>query len=341
MDHSLAAGGWNRLGMGVASNQGPGHYGEYDNQHMDLIRADELAYGFTAVDQIYDPTATRAMVTSALNAGRRMVNYCGHGSDTSWGTTGFSNTDVSALANEGKLPFIQSVACVNGNFGPGTCFAEAWLRSTRNGAPIGAVGAYMSSINQYWDEPQYAQDESVDLFRAEACWSLGGLWFAGSCRMMDLMGASGHDMFMTWICFGDPSLRILGTQPAPTTAYCSGKTTSTGSVPSIGSVGTPSASAGGFSVTCNSAVAGQLGRYFYGGAMQSLPWQGGTLCVQGPLVRGPVFTFDSYGTAISPMAFLPGDGGRTLYVQVYGRDPAQPDGTGVQLSNALRVDVLP
>ncbi|UCG16456.1 MAG: hypothetical protein JSV19_00145, partial [Phycisphaerales bacterium] len=202
---------WFKRGTGIASNQGPGDDGEYDNQHMDNIRADLLAYGYTLVDQIYDPTATAAQVTSALNNGRGIVNYCGHGSITSWSSSGFSNTHVNALVNDNMLPFIFSVACVNGRFDGYTCFGEAWLRATNGTEPTGAIGAYMSSINQTWNPPMCAQDESVDLLVAETYVSFGTLCFAGSCQMIDEYGAGGVDMFNTWIVFGDPSLRIIVT----------------------------------------------------------------------------------------------------------------------------------
>ena len=205
---TVAGNGWLQEGTGIASNQGPGHYGEYDNQHMDLIRDDLLAYGYLEVDQIYDPSATSAMVSNALNAGRGIVNYCGHGSQTSWSTTGFGNTHVNALTNDDMLPFICSVACNNGTFTPGTCFAEAWMRATHNGQPTGAIACYMSYISQSWDPPMYAEDEAVDLLVADEMRTVGGLWFNGSCHMMDMTGASGENEFRNWTIFGDPSLAV-------------------------------------------------------------------------------------------------------------------------------------
>jgi len=149
---------WYHEGMGVASDQGPGDDGEYDYQHIDNIRTDLLGFTYTDVDQIYDPSGTAAMVTSGLNSGRGIITYCGHGSTTSWGSTGFSNTHVNALTNDNLLPFIISVACVNGNFVNYTCFAEAWLRATNGSEPTGAVGTYMSSVNQSWNPPMQAED---------------------------------------------------------------------------------------------------------------------------------------------------------------------------------------
>jgi hypothetical protein len=177
-----------------------------------------MTYGFTKVDRIYDYFGTKAQVTAGINEGRRVIHYCGHGSTTSWGSTGFSNSDVDQLQN-GNLPFICSVACVNGDFSYGTCFAEAWLRATHLGAPSGAVACYMSTVNQSWAPPMYGEGNhaksgkhgAADRFWTEMNWSIGGLWFGGSCCMMDLAGSGGRDEFMNWTVFGDPSLRVLGT----------------------------------------------------------------------------------------------------------------------------------
>ena len=204
---------WHHQGTGIASNQGPGHYGEYDNQHMNLIRNDLLAFTYTLVDQIYDPTATAAQVSTALNNGRSIVNYCGHGWEQGWGTTGFSNTNVNALLNDNMLPFIISVACVNGAFVSTTCFAEAWLRAVHGSEPIGALATYMSSINQSWSPPMYAQDEAVDLLCAESKLTFGGICFNGACKMIDINGSAGVTEFNAWHIFGDPSVLLRTDTP--------------------------------------------------------------------------------------------------------------------------------
>jgi len=176
---------------------------------MNLIRTDLLNYGYTSVDQIYDPGASASTVTTNVNSGRGFINYVGHGSNTSWSTTGFSNTDASALTNGNKVPFIMDVACVNGNFVSLTCFAEAWMRNANGGA----VGIYASSINQSWNSPMRAQDEVTDLLIAEIHTILGGLYYNGSCEMMDVYGSDGVKMFKTWHIFGDASLQIRSKTP--------------------------------------------------------------------------------------------------------------------------------
>jgi len=202
---------WFWKGTGVASNQGPGHYGEYDDDHMDKIRNDLLANGYTEVDRIYDPYGTASQVSTAINSGRGIVNYCGHGSTTSWGTTGFSTSNVNNLTNDNKLPFITSVACLNGNFYSSTCFAEAWLRATHNGEPTGAIGMYASTISQSWNPPMDAQDEIIDRYVDKSYNCYGTLCFAGGCLMMDRnAGYYGYNEFDHWTVFGDPSLAVNG-----------------------------------------------------------------------------------------------------------------------------------
>lgn len=214
--------GWFEKGTGIGSDQGPGDDGEYDYQHINNIRSKLLSYGYTTVDQIYDPGATPAMVTAALNAGRSVIDYCGHGSQNQWTTSGFSSTNVNQLQNDSMLPFIFSVACVNGQFEGGSCFAEAWMRATRNGNPIGAIGTYMSSINQYWNPPMAGQDAIIDLLVQDQMHTMAGLCYNGSCEMMDQYGSNGADMFVTWHVFGDPSILVRTKTPQTLTVQHTG-----------------------------------------------------------------------------------------------------------------------
>ena len=213
--HPDPDGAWYGQAMGIASDQGAGQGddGEADYVHMNNIRTDLLGYGYDPVDQIYDPTASAAQVSAGLNAGRGLVNYVGHGSTTSWGTTGFSNYNVNSLSNTGMLPVIFSVACVNGNFQSSTCFAEAWLRAGSAETPTGAVAFYGSTINQSWAPPMCAEDEYIDLLCADADMTIGALMYSGSAQMIDEYGTDGFDMYATWHIFGDPSMPIRTATP--------------------------------------------------------------------------------------------------------------------------------
>ncbi len=217
---------WFKKGTGIASDEGGPGNGDEDQSdivHMDEIRGWLLGDAYTEVDKIYDPGATSSSVASALNAGRGVVNYVGHGDPTSWVTSGFSVSDIDALTNDDKLPFIVSVACNNGEFDNyENCFGEAWLRATNGDEPTGAIAVYASSISQDWSPPMEGQDEfNIQLTKADGTYkSFGALCFAGSSSMMDSYGStdgsSGVNMYNTWHIFGDPSVRVEGTIGPPT-----------------------------------------------------------------------------------------------------------------------------
>ena len=128
----VTTGDWMKHGIGIGSAQGPGDDNEYDYQHVRNLRTELMNYTYSAMAELYDGDQggldaigdpTPEMVSSEINAGASIICYTGHGSQTSWGTTGYSNTNVNTLNNNGMLPFIWSVACVNGDFTGTTCFA--------------------------------------------------------------------------------------------------------------------------------------------------------------------------------------------------------------------------
>jgi hypothetical protein len=201
---------WLQWATGVASDQGPGDDGEYDWEHMDNIRSDLLGYGYTIVDRVYpnNPPCDAATLSSYLNGGSGVLNYCGHGWTEGFSTTGFSNTHVAALTNGVKTPIICSVACLNGNFVSYTCLGEAFLRKSGGGG----IAFYGSSVNQSWSPPMSAQDEVADLMIAESKKTVGGLFFNGACKMLDDYAA--YDMFKTWNIFGDVSLLVRTKNPS-------------------------------------------------------------------------------------------------------------------------------
>ena len=221
---------WYNKGIGIGSEYGPGDDNEYDYQHIRNIRSKLLNFTYTFVDEFYGGSEgggdapgepSPSMITTALNEGRSIINYCGHGSTTSWGTSGYSNSDVSALTNDNMLPFIDSVACVNGDFDGQTCFAEAWLRATHNGQPTGAIATFMSAISQGWNPPMAAEDETIDLlvgtYADNMKTTIGGLYYNGDMKMNDDYGSDGYMETDYWTIFGDPSLQVRTNTPEPMT----------------------------------------------------------------------------------------------------------------------------
>lgn len=213
---------WHDKGIGIASNEGAGighNGGESDIQHMDIVRNRLLGYNYSGVSQLYHTTSapSTTQVATAINNGASVINYIGHGSETSWSTSGFSNTNINNLSNTGLWPFIWSVACVNGAFVNTTCFAEAWLRAGTPTQPKGAVATMMSTINQSWAPPMTGQDEMNDIlcetYPTNKKRTFGGLSMNGCMKMNDVHGSGGTEMTDTWTCFGDPSLMVRTDMP--------------------------------------------------------------------------------------------------------------------------------
>ncbi len=222
----LTSTAWFEKGVGIASDQGPGDDNEMDYEHMQNIRTDLVGFTYSTVAELYDGSQggedlpgnpTPANVSTELNAGRSIVNYVGHGSDNSWGTTGFANNNVNALTNNHMWPFIFSVACVNGNFVSGTCFAEAWLRAKNATGPTGAVATLMSTINQSWNPPMDGQDEMNDIlvesYPTNIKRTFGGISMNGCMKMNETYGSGGDEMTDTWTIFGDPSVMVRTAMP--------------------------------------------------------------------------------------------------------------------------------
>lgn len=127
----------------------------------------------------------------------------------------------------------------------------------------------------------------------------------------------------------------------PPSSYCTGKLNSTNNIAFTGSTGTPSVASANFRVQCYSAVPNKNGIRFWGSASANLPFQGGTLCVQPPLIRSAVFAFDILGYVDHPVTLQAGEIGQWRYTQFWGRDPQNADGTNVMLSDALQYYVIP
>lgn len=199
---------WYLKGVGVASNEGsPPDYTRASWLKAMLI--DDMY--FTQVDEIYDPGATSSMVTTSLNNGRSIINYIGHGSGTSWSTTGFGVSTIHQLANGYKNPFILDVACMNGDFTMTECMEEAWIRAGDMANPKGAIAVYGSSTNASWVPPCDMQNHAVSLLTNREMKSVGGVCFNGLMHGMDLWGGSsgeGLKMMEQYNIFGDCTMLL-------------------------------------------------------------------------------------------------------------------------------------
>lgn len=237
-----ATGNWMTKAIGIASSEGAGQGddGEADYVHMRGLRTKLMGYGYNTVHEFYqgsqggvdaagEPTA--AMVSTAINQGAGLINYTGHGDQTSFVTSGFSTTSVNSLTNTGMYPFVISVACNNGTFVGGTALCEEFTRKAYNSNPAGAIAACGSSILMAWAQPMQTQDEMTELIiRSDALnvrTTLGGLFYNGQVSMLETYNqdSESKEVMQTWVFFGDPSTEfrsqvttdITATHPASIT----------------------------------------------------------------------------------------------------------------------------
>lgn len=221
---------WVNKGLGIGQvGAGSGHYGEDDYQHIDFIRDTLEHYTYDHVTELHGGAgASAASFSNTINAGVSIINYCNHGSETSWGVANYSNSHVNALTNDNMWPIVWSVACLCGKFNYGSeCFAEAWMRATDNstGVPTGAIGGMFSWMSQPWIPPMYGQDEMVNILTEwhhadQFNHTLGGASLNGNMDVIDKSGSQGYDTHDTWILFGDPSLMVRTDNPVSMNATC-------------------------------------------------------------------------------------------------------------------------
>lgn len=201
---------------GIASAEG----NPTDFERANELRDNLLKFRITHVDQIYDPSANAAQVTAAVNEGRSIINYIGHGSKTMWVSSRFNNNHVAQLNNTGgKWPMIWSVACVNGDFvRPGDCFGEAWAKAGTAADPKGAIGIIAASTNMAWVPPCDWQSAAMyNEVIKENSWTGGQQHLFALIKACEQWGSTttsqGNMMIEQCIYFGDSSIQLRNDVP--------------------------------------------------------------------------------------------------------------------------------
>lgn len=137
------------------------------------------------------------------------------------------------------------------------------------------------------------------------------------------------------------ALRTLDSGCPQPLVYCTAKLTSVGSLPSIGHSGSTSVALNNFQLRLQAGPPLVNALYFWGAAPAAAPFKGGFMCAALPIARNPVVALDGSGAAQVAIALTPTMIGETRHYQWWMRDPQNPDGTKVALSDALRVVICP
>ena len=246
-------------------------------------------------------------ISAEINDGLSLISYIGHGSITSWVTTGFNNSNVNSLTNGRMLPWISSIACNNAEFGGGTtCFGEAWLNSGTEASPKGAIGFMGATVSSpvgptdslalyqfkgYFQEEMYHMGAAFDYGKIKAYEYTGS---TSNSNMHMIMGEPEHDIF----CTTGPLVHMTSSHPG-------------------------SVSAGNFAVTVSTATNAPVEGALVG------------LC-QGEVTLGSGYT-DASGSVTINVAEVPTSDNVTLTVTAHNLYPLQESvpagGSGVGGSN--------
>jgi hypothetical protein len=135
-------GEWRSRMLITGVRSAPNFYPQYNSAWPTLqwIGREFMQAGYTQVDSVPAPPGNGSVIGSRINAGESFVAYRGFGSPDYWDFPFYARSDVNALSNGPRLPFVTSIVCGGGAFDSEVdpCFGETWLRA---GTPANFKGA--------------------------------------------------------------------------------------------------------------------------------------------------------------------------------------------------------
>jgi hypothetical protein len=196
----------NKIILVAHKEQAPGKYvGCKEEIRNDIIPQPPFvvntAYG-------HQPNGTNADVSNAINEGRNIVNYRGHGSNTQW--TGWSYTneyyeisDVNALTNGNRTSIVFNIACQN-HYLLVDCLGEAFMSKYPGGAvaSLGATDPSYTIPNHDYDKELFRQFTEYGEYR------IGWMSNAAAAFIVDGHGSIGIDNAQMYLWLGDPATEV-------------------------------------------------------------------------------------------------------------------------------------
>ncbi|HXI91806.1 MAG TPA: C25 family cysteine peptidase, partial [Blastocatellia bacterium] len=146
-----------------------------------------------------DDATVKSQILAAINQGKTIVNYNGHGSVNGWRANILTNEDAASLTNNGNLAFFVMMTCLNGYFDDPVLdsLAESLLKASGGAAAVWASAAVC--------EPGAQEVMNQELYR---------LLFSGSAITLGEAAARAKqlvndpDVRRSWILFGDPAMHL-------------------------------------------------------------------------------------------------------------------------------------
>lgn len=165
-------------------------------------------------DKIYEVTygAVSQDVTNALNNGRSLAIFSGHGSQTSWADgPSYSQSNVNNLMNSNIYPFVCSHACLTGSFQISECFGETWLRAPNKGG----LAFWGASESTYWDEDDILEKGMFQAWWDDGVETIGAMTDKALYSVYENYSGGGKSLYYYEIynILGDPSIALWQDEP--------------------------------------------------------------------------------------------------------------------------------
>jgi hypothetical protein len=174
-------------------------------------------------DKIYSyyPGNTTQKVINALNDGRSLCIYSGHGGTDYWADGPvFYQSDVNGLTNDGMYPFVCSHACLTNQFTESECFGETWVRAPQKGG----IAFWGATTYSYWDEDDILERSMFKAWWDDNLASIGLMTNKGLLYLYEHYSGGGMSQyyFEEYNVLGDSSVEVArgqssGQNTPPTT----------------------------------------------------------------------------------------------------------------------------
>ena len=151
-------------------------------------------------------TSTAPALTDAIDEGRSLVFYGGHGDLMAWAVPPFGNSDVAALQNAGRYPFVAAFACSTASYAWPTTIGDAFVETPDKGAI-----AYFGASETTYDPAPWEQNRGLlAALAAQRAGALGDIVDAGEVLAYLAMGGfpPAETAIEQFVLIGDPGLAL-------------------------------------------------------------------------------------------------------------------------------------
>lgn len=175
-----------------------------------------LPHGYTGIfpnnpqlggDKVYAITynGTGANAVNAMNDGRSMLIYSGHGAETYWDAPRVTQDNIRNMTGN-PIPYVVSHACITADFNVQEAFSDTWVITPNKGALV-FLG---SSDSTYWPEDEALEKAIFDhLYEDETLEEIPSASSLLKYGLTYVTGSRANYYRETYHIFGDPSLEVI------------------------------------------------------------------------------------------------------------------------------------